>query len=1025
MQRKLYIYLLIVLFSFQIVVQSCDAIDAGDINSVIVKGSWKNDPAHKLATDGLTSFMKSVYGKNVDVVSDTSISAIPNNALIIGDKGNTWINKLVKNGALSMPSLKKDGFIIKSVNYGGKNLIIISGNGILGNVYGIFYFTERFRLDHDKSDWNIRREPEFPIRVCHGTVSIEFCLQMGGNYKEAGGCNWFTALDYNGYENGKYIPSANPCNFNSRNINEVKKYHIKTYSHGDVFTVPDSMPTSSGKLTDEKWEMLDYQIRKFFASYPVDIAQVSYARHVPINNPPDGFKTESVNWRSYRDLGKMTAILSKAARDYNRHILIRTWDDMGEVIGNPGHWHTDIQKHHDIVEEARRLGADMDKVIFQFKYTPGDFMRYQEYNPVVASRIGNFLVKWQVGGREYGGFGILPYYQGMIFAEGNYEKLPKAGMKKMKEDGTIGVGSIAEKGVWDRSSDYAFAHLWWDVDSDPRVLAKEWAALELGVEYDSPLAQTLASAVIDSPEINLKTLYIKEHNIHSEKYGDLMVFTHRNYLLGKAEQWPYSLDDAFTDLKSSDKVQNAIEEKKEATRMINLFLARIDSLRQNAPAGKDDFVNKMYASALQYKYLVYTVRYYVSGMLAYWNGDNSKAREYLRDWKISWDFYENQIKGPDYNPERDSYHPPKLIGADFGAENKKGEHPWSYKNLYADGEDKPGSMTRDIENIAHMKNNFYRGIYPERLLHFSKFSDDMSFEAYVGVPYRALANRNYLIVADITNVDGFMGDGNAQISNIKLDIKTDGKQAGTVLFSNNPISSHDVPLLMATNWNSNDGGIVTSTIEFDYDGNHYILSGIEPLPSESCQCSQWIDQGCGHGSCEGDEMFQVRTCTNTGCDSESRCVSDKSCENADDKTSISYELNLTKGWNIIFIPTEDHVDIPSLGVCGKINAYVLNGRRLKAVDAFVSGKSYIVRMRKNCTLNLTGSMLSARQVEIKQWWNIVGFRRGILYEEITAVCGKCLILSFKDRIFRLIRPGEYLKENKAYLIRSQKNCIMT
>lgn len=52
--------------------------------------------------------------------------------------------------------------------------------------------------------------------------------------------------------------------------------------------------------------------------------------------------------------------------------------------------------------------------------------------------------------------------------------------------------------------------------------------------------------------------------------------------------------------------------------------------------------------------------------------------------------------------------------------------------------------------------------------------------------------------------------------------------------------------------------------------------GIDWEPIE-CSCGSWTDQGCGQGSCATDRMYQTRTCTPSGCDDESQCVSDVSC----------------------------------------------------------------------------------------------------------------------------------------------------
>ena len=48
------------------------------------------------------------------------------------------------------------------------------------------------------------------------------------------------------------------------------------------------------------------------------------------------------------------------------------------------------------------------------------------------------------------------------------------------------------------------------------------------------------------------------------------------------------------------------------------------------------------------------------------------------------------------------------------------------------------------------------------------------------------------------------------------------------------------------------------------------------FPKE-CNCSGWVNDICGGGNCQTDQMNQKRTCTSAGCSAESQCVADKSC----------------------------------------------------------------------------------------------------------------------------------------------------
>lgn len=57
----------------------------------------------------------------------------------------------------------------------------------------------------------------------------------------------------------------------------------------------------------------------------------------------------------------------------------------------------------------------------------------------------------------------------------------------------------------------------------------------------------------------------------------------------------------------------------------------------------------------------------------------------------------------------------------------------------------------------------------------------------------------------------------------------------------------------------------------------WYVGGGDPTPPPGCSCTSWVDGACGGGTCPSDKRRQTRTCTPTGCDTESRCVTDAAC----------------------------------------------------------------------------------------------------------------------------------------------------
>ncbi len=61
------------------------------------------------------------------------------------------------------------------------------------------------------------------------------------------------------------------------------------------------------------------------------------------------------------------------------------------------------------------------------------------------------------------------------------------------------------------------------------------------------------------------------------------------------------------------------------------------------------------------------------------------------------------------------------------------------------------------------------------------------------------------------------------------------------------------------------------------------------VSSQSCQCSSWNSGACGAGPCASDERLETRTCSPSGCDFETQCVFDPSCNNPGGQLSTCNE----------------------------------------------------------------------------------------------------------------------------------------
>ena len=70
-------------------------------------------------------------------------------------------------------------------------------------------------------------------------------------------------------------------------------------------------------------------------------------------------------------------------------------------------------------------------------------------------------------------------------------------------------------------------------------------------------------------------------------------------------------------------------------------------------------------------------------------------------------------------------------------------------------------------------------------------------------------------------------------------------------------------------------------------GTYNYTPPVPPTPTPpSCSCSGWTNGSCGAGGCGSNQRQQTRTCTPSGCDVQSQCVTDSSCT-ASTRPSVS------------------------------------------------------------------------------------------------------------------------------------------
>ena len=94
----------------------------------------------------------------------------------------------------SLTAAGKEGFVIRSVNYQGKNIIIITANNDIGILYGSFHFLRLLQTQQPVSNLKIISSPSLQLRLLNHWDNLNRYVERG--YAGISIWNWHTLPGY-------------------------------------------------------------------------------------------------------------------------------------------------------------------------------------------------------------------------------------------------------------------------------------------------------------------------------------------------------------------------------------------------------------------------------------------------------------------------------------------------------------------------------------------------------------------------------------------------------------------------------------------------------------------------------------------------------------------------------------------------------------------------------------------------------------------------------------------------------------
>ena len=489
---------------------------------LIVPAQLQQEEAVKVALNDLKAFGQEI-GIKFNVTEDHE--AINGSAIIVGSPTlNKATAELQNNSVISLQGVDDEqGYeIITSKTTDGK-VLIIAGNSVIGNVYGLYWLWDRMRVYKTIPDINIIRIPALKTRMSLAWGRSPF----GGGSKETmqqalrQSINWVSGAPILDLVPWNSEPEKSINAENRVKTNELIEYahslEMKYFCFANEFTYHPSLLNENNAILspcDPKfWNALQDKYRKLFTALPnLDGIEVC-------NDDISGF------WDAYRGFDLMhqgedcdmpytkrfQTFVNKLAEvvidEFDKTYFHFTWG----LVAHEQHYSAEVFR--EIFNENTRVD---DNLYLIPKITAGDRWWHQPYNPTFNQSPQQTLVAFEtMNYYEGGSSNIFPTFSGQYFQGGLQTFLSP------ENSNVRGAGFLvnpSQKG-WDTRSAYSYVlyRLSWDPNEDINQIAEDFAAINFG----NNAAKTMA-------EIYLMTPVAYKYGLHIEpiSYGRFNSFIH-------------------------------------------------------------------------------------------------------------------------------------------------------------------------------------------------------------------------------------------------------------------------------------------------------------------------------------------------------------------------------------------------------------------------------------------------------------------------------------------------------------------
>jgi alpha-glucuronidase len=478
------------------------------ISGITITGS---SPTLLAAKKELEKGLKGLLGKNIPVKT-----SVQQGIILAGTASQSpIIAQLISKDHLV--SAGKEGFIIRSVSYQGKKIMIITANHDIGVLYGSFHLLRLLQMHQSISNLSIVSSPSLQLRLLNHWDNLNRYVERG--YAGISVWNWHTLPNYidpryTDYARANASIGINGVSLTNVNANAVvltQPYLEKCAALANVFrpygikvylTARFSAPVETGKLKTA--DPLNDTVRQWWKNKVKEIYQLI----------PDfgGFlvKANSEGQPGPQNYGRDHAdganLLADALAPYKGIVMWRAF-----VYSQQSN-----DRFKQAYEEFKPLDGKFRKnVLIQVKNGPIDFQPREPFSPLFgAMQHTPLMMEFQLT-QEYLGQGTHLVYEAPLFKEvldaDTYAKGKGSSVAKVIDgslyndslNGVAGVANIGNDQNWTghlfgQANWYALGRLAWNYNLSSEQIAEEWVRQTF--DNDPAVVNTVKQMMLSSYE---------------------------------------------------------------------------------------------------------------------------------------------------------------------------------------------------------------------------------------------------------------------------------------------------------------------------------------------------------------------------------------------------------------------------------------------------------------------------------------------------------------------------------------------